>query len=157
MGVRGPDLGPVDEEAALNRNRAGAGGRKIGAGVGLTHADAEIAFPRRDTRQDGLALFLGPEAQQERAALAVCDPMSPHRGAGREHLFENDVTLERGAFVATVALGPGHADPAARAHLAAKFRIATAPGAGPRSGRPSAQFTGEELTNFGPESLRFGR
>src|ERR1700751_5684708 len=154
MGVRGPDLGPFDEEAALNRNRTGAGGRKVGAGVRLTHADAEIAFPRRDPRQDGLPLFLGPETQQQRTALAVCDPMGPHRGAGGEHLFEYDVTLEGAALAATVALGPGHADPTTRAHLAAKGRIAAAPGAGPRSGRSSAKFTGEELANFAANSFR---
>src|SRR5215472_2522379 len=153
MRIRSPDLGPVDEEAALNRSRAGAGSRKVGAGVGFAHADAEITFAGRDARQDRLPLFLGTEAQQQRTALAVCDPVGPHRGAGGEHFFEDDITLERGALVSPVAFGPGHTNPAARPHLAAKVRIAAPPGAGPRRGRPSAKFTGEELANFAAESF----
>src|SRR6185369_6772552 len=71
----GPDLLAVDLPAALNLAAAGPDAREIGARAGLAHADAERVIAGRDARQQTLALHLGAEAQQQRAALAVGNPV----------------------------------------------------------------------------------
>ena len=115
MGVAGPYLGAVDAPAIVGPHRAGAHRGEVGAGIGLAHADGEVAFACGNPREDCLALLLAAEAQQQRAALPVRDPVRVDRRAGRQQLLDHDVALERRALVSAVARGPSHADPAARA------------------------------------------
>ena len=115
MRVARPHLGAVDEVAAVDAGRPCADGREVGARVGLAHSDRERELAPHDAGQDLLALRLGAEAQQQRPALAIGHPVRAHGGARGEHLLQHDVALEEAALVATVLLGPRHADPAARA------------------------------------------
>ena len=109
--MRQPSFGPLG---------TGAHRGEIGAGVGLAHADGEVAFAGGDPGQDRLALRLAAEAQQQRAALPVCDPVGVDGRARRQQLLDHDVALQRRALVPAVAPGPGHPDPAARAQRTAE-------------------------------------
>src|SRR5690606_30077282 len=131
MRAAGPDLPPVDLPPAVDLGGGRAERGEIGARVGLAHADAEIAFAAHDTRQDGLALFLRAEPEQQRAALPVGDPVERHGRAGRKQFLGDDVAIQRGPLVAAILLRPGHAEPALGAELAAEFgRVAGGPGIG---------------------------
>src|SRR6185437_5810056 len=74
-----------------------------------------------DLGQKECLLFLGAEAQQIGAALAIRDPVGADRRAGGEHLLDHHVALVGGALLAAVLLRPGHAEPAALGHLAAEL------------------------------------
>ena len=121
--LRGPDLGAVDAPAVRRVFGLGADRCQVGAGVGFAHADAEEAFAAGDRREDFLALLFGAEVEQQRAALAVGDPVRRDRRAGGQHLFQDDVALQRAPLAAAVLLGPGHADPALGAHQFAERRV----------------------------------
>ena len=116
-------------------------------------------FARRDARQDRALLLLGADAQQQRPALPVGHPVAAHRRARGEHFLQHHVALERAALVPAVALGPGHADPAARAHLAAEFAVAAAPGTHAFGDGALGQVLGEEGAHLGAQhlALRKGR
>ena len=82
-----------------------------------------------DAGQESL-LFLGADAQDQRAGLAIGDPMQGNWRTGGEHLLQRHVAFQEGAFLTAVLLRPGHADPAPLPHRAAEIRIH----AGPRFG-----------------------
>src|SRR5215472_7778853 len=121
MCIAGPDLAPVDEPAAVGLCRARRGGEHVRARIRLAEADAEAQFPPRDLRQDLLFYLLLAVAQDHRPALPVGGRVGAGRRPRRQHLFDDDVALEMRALVAAVFLGPGHADPALGADLAAEF------------------------------------
>ena len=50
--VRGPDLAPVDQPAAIGLGRPRRGGEHVGARIGLGEADAEAQLAGGDPRQD---------------------------------------------------------------------------------------------------------
>jgi hypothetical protein len=87
--------------------------------------------------------------------LAIRDPVCGHRRAGRQHLLKHDVTFQAGAFVAAILLRPGHADPAALAHLAGEVGVKTAPRRCAHMRRNRLQFLGEESTHFASQLLGF--
>ena len=121
VGIAGPHLGAVDEPTAVRLGRLGAGGEQVGARVGLAHADGEAHLAPADARQhvglDALAAVL----DEHGAALPVGDEVQAHRRIGDAELLGDDVALEEAALLAAVLLGPGHADPALRADLAAEL------------------------------------
>ncbi len=152
--IRGPHFGAVDQEAALHRARTRAHGREIGAGIRLAHANAKIAFAGGDARQDIVFLLVGADAQQQRSALPVRDPMATNGRTGGKHFFQHNIAFERGALMAAIPLRPGHADPALRAHLAAELRIEAAPGAAALLRRAICILLAEKGAHFAAQ--RFG-
>src|SRR5437667_6619121 len=148
MGVARPDLGAVDAIAALHALGAGADGGEVRARVGLAHADGEGQLPPGDAGEEALALGLGAEAQEERAALPVRHPV---RGGGRargERLFEDDVAFQRRPLVTAVLLGPGQADVAGRAELTGEVAVEAAPGERALGRAAVAQLTVEEIADL---------
>src|SRR5438093_12463655 len=127
MRIAGPDLGAVDPVPPADLLRPRADGSEVGARVRLAHADGEGQLAARDPRQEALALLLGAEAQQERTALPVGDPMRGDGSPGRQHLLEHHVPLQGRALVPPVLLRPRQADPAAGADLLAEFTVEPAP------------------------------
>ena len=126
MRVRRPQLAAVDAKTAVDLHCARARPRKVGAGIRLAHADAERQVAACDPREEVILLLVGAIAQDVRAALAIGGPMEADGCAGGEHLLDQHVAFERGAFVAAVFLGPGHADPAALGHLAGERLVVVA-------------------------------
>src|SRR5262245_3085521 len=121
MRVAGPHLRAVDQPAALGPRGSGGGGEQIRAGARLAHPDGKAHFSATDTPQyvrfDALARIF----DQHRTALAVGNELQPHRRIGGTEFLGHDVTLEKAAFMPTVLLGPGHADPALGPDLAAEL------------------------------------
>ncbi|MNC76544.1 hypothetical protein D3C75_1282870 [compost metagenome] len=70
--------------------------------------------------------------------------------ASGEQLLKHHITLEGTAFVTAVALGPGHAQPAAFAQLAAEFRVGAIPVFRAFVGRVVLQCFGDKFAHFGP-------
>ena len=62
-----------------------------------------------------------PYLRMHRPALPVGDEVQAHRRVGDAELLGDDVALEEAALAAAVFLGPGHADPALGADLAAEL------------------------------------
>src|SRR5947199_884381 len=122
MGRGRPDLGAVDQIAAVGLGRARLRRKQIGAGIRLAHADRETYFAAADARQDIHLDVLGRVFQKHRATLAVGDEEAPRRRIGDAHFLGHDVTLEERALVAAIFLRPGHAEPAAPAYFAGTFR-----------------------------------
>ena len=157
MGARGPDLGAVDPEAARHRLGTGADRGKVGARVGLAHADREEALAGGDARQDRLALLLAAEAQQQRAGLAVGDPVGAGGRAVAQQLLGDDVALEEALLRAAILLGPGDADPALLAELAAELRREGIPAGEAVLRLHLGQRLLEESADFDTQLFRFGR
>ena len=157
MGIARPDLGAVDLVAAGDALGARTQRREVGARVGLAHADRERQLAAGDRRQEPLPLRLGAKSKQERAGLAVGDPVGRHRRSGRQHLLEHHVALERAPLVTAVALGPRHGDPAARAHLLAELAVEAAPRVRAPHRRGVAQLVAQELAHLPPQGLRLRR
>src|SRR5579863_7450296 len=130
MGVRGPDLAPVDHPAVTVAGGARAHAGEVGAALGLAHPDRAIAFAARNRGQEPLALLLGAEAQDLRAGLPIGDPARRRGRSGRAELLDDDIAFERTAFAAPVAFRPGHPDKAGSAESAAKGGVKMAPGVG---------------------------
>src|SRR5580704_13884417 len=122
MRRRGPDLGAVDEIAAIGLGRARFRREQIGAGVRLAHADGKADLAAADARQDVHLDVLGRIFEQDRAALAVGDEEAAGRRVGDAHFFRHDVAFQERALVAAILLRPGHADPAALTDLARERR-----------------------------------
>src|SRR5215813_6047029 len=154
MGVARPDLGAVDPVAALHSLGAGADGGKVRAGVRLTHADGEGELALGDPGQEALALFLGAEAQQERATLPVGDPMGRGGGARGERLLENHVALQRRPLVPAVLPRPRHGDEACLPEPARELAVEAAPGERALGGAAAAQLAGEEIADLLADLLR---
>ena len=72
---RRPNFLSVDLPAALDLRCARAHRSEIGARIRLAHADREEDLAAHDARQEGRPLRLGAEAQQQRPALPVGDPV----------------------------------------------------------------------------------
>src|SRR5207249_3501006 len=94
---------------------------------------------------------------EERTGLAVGDPVGGHGRAGRQHLLEHDVTLERAPLVPAVALRPRHRDPAADTHLFAELAVEAAPGVRAPHRRGVAELPAQELAHLGAQRLGLGR
>ena len=62
--VAGPDLGAVDEKAAVGLGRLGLGREQVGAGARLAHADGEAHLAAADARQDVGLDALGCELER---------------------------------------------------------------------------------------------
>lgn len=92
-------------------------------GVGLAHADTEIALARGNLWQDQLPSPLAAVLEDLRAGLPIRDPMRAARCAGRQHLLGYDEALQVGVLAATIPLRPGHADETGEA-ICALFLIA---------------------------------
>jgi hypothetical protein len=153
MGVARPHLGAVDDVAAILAHRPRANRGQVGAGVWLAHADGEGELAPHDGRQEALALRLGAEAQQQRSALALGDPVRAGRGTGGEQLFEQHVALQERPLLTAVALGPREPDPAAGAELAAELGIEAAPRSRPAHRRPIPERLTEERADLLAEGL----
>ena len=147
--VGGPHLGAVHAVAAVDGRRPRADGGEVGARVGLAHADGEGQLAPRDGGHEALALRLGAEAEQQRTALPVGDPVGADGRAGRQQLLQHHVPLEERPLVAAVLLGPRHADPAPGAQLAAEGGIEPAPRPGLMVRRLAADGLAEELAHLG--------
>src|SRR5262249_55416564 len=139
------------------RNRAGADRREVGPRIRLAHADAEKDLALRNARQKGEALLLGAKAQQQGRALPVGDPMRPDRRARGQQLLGHDIAFEHAALAAAIALGPGHADPAAGAEPAAELGRPMAAEIAVRDPEASGEFAGDEVANLSPERRAFER
>ena len=121
--VAGPDLGAVDQPAAVGLCRLGLGGEQVGARARLAHADHEAHFAAADARQDVHLDVLGRIFQQDRAALAVGDEVQSHRRVGDAEFLCHHVAFEEAALVPAVFLRPGHADPALGADAPAELLV----------------------------------
>ena len=98
-----PDLGPVQQPAALHALRLGADGGEIGADIGLAHADAGEAFAPCDGGEVFFPCGLAAEGEDLLAGLPVRDPVGETGGAGGQHLLLHHEPLEFGAFAAAVS------------------------------------------------------
>jgi hypothetical protein len=147
VGIGGPELGAVDQPAALDPLRPRAHRRQIRARVRFAHADGKEALAPGNGGQVGLPLDFGAEAQQQVAALAVGDPVRAHRRPRRHQFFRDHVTLEEAALAAAITFRPGHADPATLAQLAGKLRVVAGGEVGVRPGQVRA-LAGEELPDL---------
>jgi hypothetical protein len=108
-----------------NRARPDAG--EVGTRIRFAHADGKIGLAPRDARKHVAALFLGAKFQQQRTALAICDPVGCNRRAGCKQLLDNDVALECGSLVTAIGLRPCQPDQSARTKALAEFRAEAAP------------------------------
>ena len=155
---RGPDLGAVDQKAAVGLGRLGLGREQVGAGIRLAHADRKADFAAADARQDVHLDVLGRVFQQHRAALPVGDEEAPCRRVGDAHFLGHHIAFEKGTFVPAIFLRPGHAEPAARADPAGKFRRVGVFAVGlVRIERAGGDFLGEERAHFLAQLLAFRR
>src|SRR3712207_7192071 len=68
-----------------------------------------IRRPPRSTLFPYTTLFRS-EAEDERAALPVADPVRGDGRADGQHFLQHHVTLQCGALAAAIGLGPRHAD-----------------------------------------------
>ena len=158
MGRRGPDLGAVDQIAAVGLGGAGLRREQIGAGIRLAHADRKTDLAAADARQDVHLDVLGRVFQQHRAALPVGDEEAPRRRVGDAHFLGHHIALEERALVAAIFLRPGHAEPAACADPAGKFRRVGVFAVGlVRIEGAGGDFVGEEGAHFLAQLLAFGR
>src|SRR6185437_1049833 len=130
--------------AAFDRQRLGADRRQLGPAVAIAHADEKEAFALGDARQDLLALRRVAEAQDERPALPVGDPMRAHRRPCRKQLLCDDIALQEALLLPAICLGPGHADPAARSQALAEFRRMAGGEIAFRAPAPGRFFLGDE-------------
>ena len=121
VGVAGPHLGAVDEPAAVGLGGLGAGREQVGARIGLAHADGEAHLAAADARQHVGLHALAAVPDQHRPALPVGDEMQAHRRIGDPEFLGDDVAFQEAALPAAELLGPGHADPALGADLAAEL------------------------------------
>src|SRR5258708_5635732 len=112
MRRRGPDLGAVDEPAAVGPGRLGLGREQVGAGIRLAHADRKTNLAAADARQDVHLDVLGGVFQKHRAALPVGHEEAPRRHVGNAHLLGHHIALEKAPLMAAIFPGPGHAEPA---------------------------------------------
>src|SRR3990172_6075573 len=152
--VARPDLGAVDAVAAFDALGPRADRGKVRARVGLAHPDGEGQLALRDPRQEALALLFRAEAQQQRPALPVGDPVRGGRRAGGQRLLEDDVALERAPLVAAVLLRPRHADEAGLAQLAREVAVEAAPGERALGRARPAERAGEEVAYLLTDLLR---
>ncbi len=151
--VGGPHLGAVDHEAAVDRLGAGASRRKVRPRVRLRHADAEVALPGGDPGQDLLPLRLGAVLQQQRAGLAVGDPMQPHRRPGGQHLLAHHVAFQGAAPAAAIARRECHAEVAGRTACAGERRVVAHPRADALARAVAADGVGEEGAHLGAQRV----
>ena len=114
--VRGPDLGAVDQVAAVGLGRLGLGGEQIRAGARLAHTDAELNLALDDARQDIGFDLLRTVLDDGRAALPVGGEVDAGRRVGDAKLFGQNIAFEEAALAPAVFLRPGHADPALGRH-----------------------------------------
>ena len=114
------------------------------------------SFAGGDPRQDVL-LLVGADAQDQRAGLAIGDPVQRDRRTGGQHFLQHDVAFQRGALMAAILLRPGHADPAARPIL--RLNSASMPVQDSRVLHRLAigQLGFQEVADFQAQSFGFGR
>src|SRR5204862_6789785 len=117
----------------------------------LAHADAEAALAARDARQDRRLDRLAGVLEQDRPALPVGGEVQRDRRVGDAELLGDDVALEEAPLAAAVALGPGPADPAPRADLAAEFGAVL--GAAARRRVRAGHLPAQELADLGAQRL----
>ncbi len=123
MRIGGPDLGAVDQVAAVDFRCTRPRRKQIRARIGLAHADAEAALATADARQDIHLDILARILDQRRPRLAVGREEDARRRIGHAKLFRHNVALEEGALLPAVFLGPGQSDPTLLADLARKLVV----------------------------------
>ena len=74
-------------------------------------------------RQIAFPLRLGAELQDQRATLAIGDPMRTDGGAHGQQFLHQHEAAEGVEITAAVLLRQGRADPAALGHFAAECRV----------------------------------
>src|SRR5207302_3006017 len=77
--------------------------------------------------------------------------------AGSQQFLGHDIAFEHAALAAAIALGPGHADPAASAEPPAERRRAMTAEIAVRDPKASGELAGDELADLDPQSLAFRR
>ena len=156
--VAGPDLGAVDEPAALGLGGPGLGREQVRARVRLAHADGEAHLALADARQHVGLDALAAVPEKHRPALPVGDEMQAHRRVGDAELLGDDVALEEALLAAAVFLGPGHADPALGADLAAELlAVGAIDAAGVCAEGAGLDLLGEERAHLLAQRLALGR
>src|SRR5919109_1195618 len=76
---------------------------------------------------------------------------------GCQQFLGHDIAFEHVALAAAIALGPSHADPAARAEPPAECRRAMAAEIAVRHPQPRRELPGDKLAHLGSQSLACGR
>ena len=100
-----PDLGAVDDPPVVGAVRARHHRREVAPGVGLAHPDAERQLAPADGGEEPLLLVWSTDLGEQRPALAVGDPVVPHRCAEAKQLLGDDEPLDRGTVAAAVLPG----------------------------------------------------
>ena len=127
-----PGLLTVDDVVAAVSDRAGLEGGEVRAGPGLGVALAPPVVAREDAGEKAALLFPGPERDDDRP-----DHVHPERhrrrGAGRLHLFLEEVALERAPARTPVLHRPARSHPAPPVQdlLPSDLAFLVHPGAGP--------------------------
>src|SRR6218665_1495274 len=103
--------------------------RQVLAGARLTKADTKERLAPTNARQVELLLRLGAVLQDQRAALAIGDPMRAHGRAKVEKSLHQHIARKRAAASAAICARQGDAKPAALAQRAAERGVMPAPGA----------------------------
>ncbi len=154
----GPDLGPIEAPAALDRACRGCHRGEVGTRVRLAHADREVDLAARDSGQKPFPLPFAAVAEEERARLPVGNPVGGHRGPGRQQLLDHDMAFERTSLATPVAAGPGHAEPAALAEAAAEGGVgATQPRVAARHKAARGEFVAQEAADLSAQCNRLFR
>src|SRR5260370_7639217 len=109
MSVGGPDLGPIEYPPVAVMHGAAAHTGKVGSHIGFAHADTEEKFSPADLRQKKLLFLLRAEAQKQRAALPVGDPVPGNGGACRQQFLHPPKPPDRTAYAPPAS--PPHRPP----------------------------------------------
>ena len=152
VGETRPHFAACDAPAAIDFVGARADAGEVGPGVGFAHADGEVALAGGDTRQNFAFRPRAAVAQDLRPRLALGHPMAHDGGARRQQFLDDDVALERGAFLAAELFGPGHAEQASGATFGAERFIGFDHGADGWLEAAIRAFLGAEGADLGPEA-----
>ncbi|MNZ67703.1 hypothetical protein D3C78_859580 [compost metagenome] len=152
----GPDLLAVHTPATLYLLGAGAYRGQVGTDIRFRETDSDEYLTAGHAGADLRREHVRGELHEQRCALALGDPVGLYRRARGEQFFQHHVALQRAALMAAIALRPGHAEPAARAQLAAELFANAVPALGPLGGGVVLQRFGEERAHLGAQGLGVG-
>ena len=122
MGVTGPDLPSIDPPATIGHFRSRLERKQVRTRIGFTHPYTEITLAGNDSGEDRLAHRVMAIADQNRAALAIGDPVRPDRRTHCQHFLSDHKSLQKRSLLPTISARPRHADKSGLTTAATEFR-----------------------------------
>ena len=114
VGLARPDLGAVQQPAAVGTRCRGTDIGEITTRVGFGHADREEDLSRNHAGNELAPNLLGPVLEERRSTLAIAHPVGGDGGAVGEQFFNDDESVELTASVTSVFLRPRQAKESSR-------------------------------------------